>query len=61
MDNSEFNSDKIGVGNQLSQVPSANHGVLSPNQRKSRAVAATPQATRASRRRRTYSWASRQR
>jgi len=61
MDNSEISSEQGSSDNQANQAPVTNRISVRLAQRKTRAIAATPNTTRASRRRRSCSWASRQR
>jgi len=61
MDNTEASSEQITTVQQANQASEANRIAIPRAQRKSRAIAATQNASRASRRRRSCSWASRHR
>lgn len=61
MDNSEVSSEQRSADQLVNQVADANRIAIPRAQRKTRAVVATQNVTRASRRRRSCSWASRQR
>jgi len=61
MPNSENLNDQSANGHQANQLPDANQIAVTSSRRKTRAIAADSNTTRSSRRRRSCSWASRQR